>query len=200
MGPNTAAQGLQRLAIFHRQNVVGLAQQSRLLLNPLVKGPFPSGGIGNPLAQLQQSSGGGFMLQQQGGQSLKPVNVRAFRPKGQVRRAAQSGQQTHRGPSEALRRLKGPGRGQLDDQIRPAANGAFRSGPFAHHSRFPPLNIIARHTADNSGIRPQQPPDLPKLKSVASVKRVVFCHNAADFHWLFSYFSIFVVVLRTNIV
>ena len=70
MGHDGTAQPADGLAVFHPQQVIGLAQQAGLLLHLLVEGPLPGGGIGDAGAQFQQGGGHRVVFHQGGRQAV----------------------------------------------------------------------------------------------------------------------------------
>ena len=79
-----------------------------------------------------------------------------------------------------FRRGRGPREGQLQHQIRAAADGGLRPGVLAQQGEVPPLDEAAAHGADDGGVRPQQFPGTLQLEQMSAVQGIVLCNDTSD--------------------
>ena len=95
---------------------------------------------------------------------------------------AHSNQRRDRTACKALGRGQRSRQGQLDHQIDPGAYSHRRPAVFVHDGEVAALHEIARHNRDNCRLIPDLTPCFGAVIGMTVVERVVFGHDAANFH------------------
>ena len=181
-GPHGQPQGINGLAILHRQDVIGRLQQrgapgTQLLQHPLTgRGKGKRGVLRHHRADSRQR----LRLVQTPGQRLQYDQIVALSSEAQPV-CPQSPQQPHRTAGEALSRCQGPGQRQFEHQIGAAVHRGPGTGEFVKQRRLAPLHEVPRHHAHDALIA-QLTPALAQMAGVAVMKGVVFTYDADKAH------------------
>ena len=139
--------------IFHRQDVVGIAQKPRLFAQPFRQHLLPGGGEGeialprHPLPDLFYC----VLFQQRAGQLLQGCCLARLAAKAQVGRT-ECPQQAQGAPGKALRRGECPGQRQLDHQVRAGAAGRLRADKLVIHRGLAPLHKVPGHHTEHRAL------------------------------------------------
>ena len=131
---------------------------------------------------MLQSRVDGALFKSGIGQRLQAVKVGVLGAKGQMGDNAGGCQQGYSGLGEAFGRAERPRQRQLEHKVRAAVQRAFCAQMPGSDSWFASLDKIARHAADNGGIRSQTGTYSGDLCHVTGVKWIVFADNTAGFH------------------
>ena len=91
-------------------------------------------------------------------------------------------QHPHAPPGEALRGGGGPGQGQFQDKVGPAAHRRLRPGVFREQGRLSPLGKAAPQGNDETAVRPETLPQKPQLGFMPLVEGVIFRDDPDGFH------------------
>ena len=152
-GPEGELLFFRGLQVFHRQDVVGSAQQQGLLPQALRQHLLPGSGEGeialarHKLPDLLQR----VLFQKDPGQLPQELRLPRLASKAQMG-GAERAQQAHGTPGEALRRGQGPRQGQLDHQVRAAAACRLRADKLIIHRGFAPLHEVPGHHAEHRAL------------------------------------------------
>ena len=178
-GPHPLRQGAE---ILHGQVIIGAAQaEGGLPAQQLLHRRLPARGKGQPLVQEAAQSGPVFLRVKTGGRAVQGRRIASLAPEGQGVHHPCRGQYPHAPPRKGLRRGGGPGRGQLQHQIRPTPQGHPRPGPLVGKGALPPLDPVAAHGADH-GTVPQCPAGLGNLPGMSEMEGIIFGDDAHNVH------------------
>ena len=173
------------LQVFHRQDVVGPAQQQGLLPQALRQHQLPGCGKGeialpcHKLPDLLQR----VLFQKGQGQLPQGRGLPGLAAKAQMG-GAESAQQAHGSPGKALRRGQGPGQGQLDHQVRAAAAGRLRPDKLIIHRGLAPLHKVPGQHAEHRALPLQGGAAALQVQQMPPVEGIVFTDHADHVHWL----------------
>lgn len=176
MGRHGAAPLSYGLTIFNGQNVIGPPQQLRPA-SQFLQGRRPGGGIGQAPVQEPQQQPVQVRVQETLCRLHQGVRLAVFAAETQGIHTAQAVGHRHSPVGKPLRRGQGRRQGQFQHQAGPAGHGGPGPDRFFVNRRFPPLDEIAAHDANNGGIGPEVPAHQVQLPGVAPVQGIVFADN-----------------------
>ena len=139
--------------IGHAQRVVGVPKHPGAVPGQTADGLLTGLRKGTPRRQTLPQQRGKRRTLQRGGAVPQKIRLSALAAEGQRVRARRT-QHRDSAPGEALRGRNRPGQGQLQHQIRAAAQRHLRPGGGPEGGGGAPLGEAAAHGHDHAGLRP----------------------------------------------
>ena len=161
--------GQYRLAVLHSQNIVGVFRQRCSQCR------LAGSGKGKSLIKLQTQLFRKIRSKQRFRGGQQRLHIAGLGAKG--KKIAKAGEDLHAPGGKPLCRAQGVGHRQLQHQVGAAFDGGSGPEGFVKNSRGAPLNKVAAHKANHSGIRFHR----PQLLLMPQVKGVILADDSRNF-------------------